>query len=572
MSKSQYPLQLARTIDPVINVNNERSYAVFEGGSTVNYFPLTSSSFSNSSAQLSTTTPSPQTVMDRNLKMKLPVTIDFVGTTVNPASNLLQTGYDAIRAFPISNITNTLTVTINNSSMSINMSDLIDPLMRYNQCHSAQEYFYSTSPSMQDQYQEYADGAGAVNNPLAGYQDNSYETPRGAFPYTITNHTNTTATVNTVLTENLFLSPFIWGKIQQSGLLGVQEISFNFTFVPNLSRLWCHSNAGGSTLTSVNVTIGQPTMLFKYVSMKSTQKIPKIIQYPFYNVDRYPTDAGVAIAPGASITLPGANIQLRSIPKQIYVFARERNADRSFTTTDTYFGIENINLNWDNNSGLLASASKQDLYDISVRNGCTLSWPQWSGDTTRTIGATQTTIGTVGSVLNLAFGKDIGLTATQAPGQLGTFQMQMNVTVTNKNRTRAIIPTLYVVVVSEGTLIIAENRAIQEIGIVTKDDVLNAAGRPVIPYEDIDTVYGGNFLDSIKRFGSTLWKGLKKYGPPALKAATTLAPLLALGEDGEYYPMDQQEMRQLAAGKRGGVLLGGRKLTRRYMMKRLTSV
>lgn len=568
MSLGQYPLQTARVIDPIVDVDNERRYAIFEGGATVSYYPLISTSFSNRAATFSTTTPSPDIVVDRNIKMKMPITIDFVGTSSSPASNLLESGYDAFRAFPISQMTETLTVTINNSSMSINMADVIDPLMRYNQDYAAKEFCYSTSTSMQDQYQEYADGELAVNNPLAKYGDNSYQATRGGFPMVVSNHTTTTARVEATLTENLFLSPFIWGKIRESGMLGVQNMTFKFSFSGDLSRVWSHSTAKGAAITSITVTLGQPTLLLKYVTPKEKMSLPKVVQYPFYEVARYPTDASAALAPGVSTTLVSANIQLKSIPKQIYVFARERNADQTFETSDTYLSISNISVNWNNHAGLLSSASQEDLYDISADNGCRLSWTQWSGLTQRSEGFLDTTVGTVGSVLNLRMGKDIGLKSDEAPGQLGTYQLQMNVGVVNVNQTRAIVPTLYIVVISEGTLVIAENRAMQNIGVISKKDVIDSASAPTLPYSEIEDMYGGNFLDSLKRFGSKIWRGIKQYGPKAakfaLENAPKFAPLLALGEDGEYE-------RPYSAGVdfAGGELVGGRKLSRKSMVKRL---
>lgn len=567
MSLSQYPLKLARVFDPVVDVDSERRYTVLEGGSEVQYFPLISTSFSNASATFSGFAPNPKTVVDRNIKLKMPVTIDFVGTSSGPGTNLLESGYDAFRAFPLSQMTEALSVSVNGNVMSVNLSDIIDPLMRYNQDHASKEFCYSTTPAMQDQYQEYADGELTVNNPLAKYGDNSYQATRGAFPMEITNHTTTTARVTSTLTENLFLSPFIWGAMREAGFIGVQDLNFTFTFSSNLSRIWSHSNAKGATLTSVTVTLGQPILLLKYITLKESAKIPKMIQYPFYKVVRYATDPNVAIAPGASTTLISANLQLQSIPKQLYVFARERNSDRTFETSDTYFGITGLTINW-NNKTILNSASQQDLYDISVENGCRLSWAQWSGTTHRSEGSTDTTIGTVGSVLNLRMGKDVGLSSKEAPGQLGTYQMYMTVNVTNVNQSRAITPTLYIVAVNEGSLTIVDGNVIQEIGVLSEKDIMASKDAPIVPFSEVEQIYGGNFLDSIKNFGKKVWQGVKKYGPGVAKFALENAPkaaplLMALGEDGEYHPYDPKMTE-------GGIqFAGGREMPKHQMLKRL---
>ena len=67
----------------------------------------------------------------------------------------------------------------------------------------------------------------------------------------------------------------------------------------------------------------------------------------------------------------------------------------------------------------MSSASKQDLYKMSVKNGCNMSWQQWAGDAVQTL-SNGASFGTVGSVLAIDFGDDIGLDSTLAPGILGT--------------------------------------------------------------------------------------------------------------------------------------------------------
>lgn len=167
---------------------------------------------------------------------------------------------------------------------------------------------------------------------------------------------------------------------------------------------------------------------------------------------RYPTDANASIAGATGTsTLQSSNIQLQSIPRRMYIYARIKNSDLLYTDTDTFLGITSISINWNNRSGLLSSATPYDLYNISKKNGCNLSWTEWSGGPNYVaLGGTNTAYGTVGSVLCLEFGTDIGLQDLECPGIDGTYQLQMAVGVKNINQTRAITPTLYIVTVNEG--------------------------------------------------------------------------------------------------------------------------
>lgn len=555
MSLALNPIQTVRVVDPVLKFNEHRDYAILTGGAQTSWKPVISTSYSNSSAQFTAPPPSPKIAIDRNMLIKYPVTLQFTGTAP-VGQNLLQTGYDAFRAYPIANITNTLTVTINNTSVSINMSDVINPLLKYHTPECLRDSEYSLTPTMNDQYQNYQDGVNTSRNPLAAYGDNTHEMARGSVVYSQFVNTNTSATVSAILTEPIFLSPFVFGKGQQPGFIGVQNLDFNFNFVSDLSRLWSHSSGSNSTITNITVTLGQPTLLFKYITPKELQYIPRSAVYPYFVVDRYPTDANAPFTPNQILPLSTNNIQLQSIPRRMYIFARQRNADRNYTSSDVYFSIESIRVNWNNFSGLLSSASKEQLYKMSVKNGVNMSWTQWSGGPiTVASGSANNQYGTMGSVLCIEFGTDIGLSDIECPGMLGTYQLQIDATVKNCNvgpHAQTITPTLYILVVNEGTFTIQDNRSVAQIGVVSKQDALDAQTSPFVDYNEIKSVYGGDFFSGMKDVGSTIWSGLQKAAPyieKGLDIAGKVAPIampLMMGLGDEY------------SGE-GGVLTGGRR-------------
>ena len=599
MSLALNPLEPVRVMDPRVNFSSQREYAVLTGGEQVSWKPYMSTSYSNSAWNFSAPPPSPLICVDPKVYVTVPVQINFTGTTTNPSNTILNNGFDALRAFPLSQIIQTLTVRLNNSAASINLSDVIGAILRYNTPQKIKEFDFSGCPTMQDYYQNYSDGTGTVRNPLDNFGSNSWETTRGGFPYCTVNNApfvNTTpgttvgtAAVTCVITEPIFLSPFLFGKgsTSKNGFIGVQTMDFQFVLSNALSRIWSHDNSGGTVLSNITVNFGQPALLFNYITPKLLEPIPSALSYSYMVVDRYPTDNNSSVAPNTSVTIESNNIQLNSIPRRVYIYARKRNADLTFTDTDTFFALNSVSIQYNNQSGLLSSATAQDLYNISKRNGVNLSWAEYSGGAYSTaiitapptisnqgVPVTFNSLGTqgaiptglVGSVLCLDLGIDIGLDSLHASGEIFTSQFQIKCNFTNINQTQSIIPTLYLVFISEGIWTIENLNSIAQIGVLSKTDILNAHQQPPINYKATNNVYGGDFLADLRRFGHKLMHGLKTAAPylktaadVAVKAAPFVLPLVGLGEDhaGVLVGGRREKMR------RGGELIGRNELQHR---------
>ena len=575
MSLALKKLNTYRVIDPMMNIESEKYYAILTGANQVSWKPILSTSFSNTSSTFSAPPPSPGMVVRRRVWLKQPVTIDFVGTAP-VGQNLLQTGFDAFRAYPLSTNMNTLNININNTSTNINMSDVIQGLLRYHNECPLQERELSTTPAMMDQSQRYANLANSVRNPLAGYIDsnNGACTGRGAFPYkTIVNNTadasgNATAQISADITEELFLSPLIFGGggTDASGFVGVQTFQVIVNWNNDLRRMWSHDNSSGSILTSILVTLGQPTLLFQYKS-PDPQKTPLPMrrEYPYYEIQRYPTDSLSAVAgfpsAQATLSLSSQNIQLNSIPRMMYIFARKKNGDLSFLDSDAFFSINSIKINWNNQSGLLSNASQQDLYQMSRKNGVSMSWQQWSGGSSYNFsGSSNDRVAGQGSVLAVEFGTDIACQGWDAPGMSGTYQLQFEVNVSNVS-TETITPTLYVVVISEGIFVIENNSAYSQIGVISPTDVANSKMLKGLDYEDLKYMAGaGNFFGDVRDFFSKavrkVRKGLKE-ADPYLRPLAGLAKMVIPGSR-ELLPLVGY-VQNVGGQSVGGAYVGGRK-------------
>lgn len=598
MSLAIDPLNSVKALDPRVNFARPK-YLIQQGASQNTFKDVISTSFNNSTIQFSAPPPNVNVAVDRNVVVKFPIRLTFTGTSVGPT--LLQLGSnDAPRSYPMSKVCSTYQVVLNNNTVTTNISDYADALLHYNNDIVSRQYHMGGTPSMLDQMINYSDYAtlGSNRNVLANYGENAAENARGGFSgVQVVSDNGTTAVVDLVVYENLFISPLLFGQRDSMGLLGIQTFDITLN-LGDLSRAWSHCSLGES-ITAVVGSIpldnywGLPTVSFNYLTPQINQLLDpeQVYVYPYYSIDRYPTNIG-SIAGNGTSTVSSNNIQFSSIPRRVYVFVRRQNADQSYATTDTYARINSVSVNFNNKSGLLSGANSFDLWAMSVNNGLQSSWDQWNKYT--------------GSVLCLDFARDMSLGPLEVPGVLGSYQFQINVNVKNLDSS-AINYSLYIVPVSEGSFTVNKQTTVAQIGIVAPSEILQDPNIPMADYYlalQGANYYGGAFLDTLKKFGKRALSGLHS-ALPALKAVAPFvpfgefaSPLLGLAE--KYLPklidlgMPEEQAREVVGsgysepqikalikqikarrgagvigGSVGGGVIGGRMAPKRKMMQRL---
>jgi hypothetical protein len=533
-----YNANLVKVEDPIIDGSQRLTFPIVKGGQETTEREFVSSTFSNSSTQFSVPPPNPQTYVSRRIMLKQPVRITLSGDTLN-SYNLYQSDYDAFRQMPLHSVIQTLDIVLNGQSTSINMNDVIKPLLLFhNNERDLGEREFSLSPACRDQSQQYEDLIGSVRNPLSTIVSTNprSQAGRGAFPYdSIVNNAGlgVQAVIEATLCEELMLSPLLFGGVRDEGFIGLQKIEMNITWDNNLAKMWSHSDSDNVTLNSVSVELLQPSLLFRYVTPPLIWKQPSFSQYCYNEIQRYPTTGQQMLADGRA-TLTSNNIQLNSIPRFIYLFARRQNSEQSFNTTDSYMSINGVRVNWNNQNALLSNASQQQLYDISRKNGFDGSWLDWSaGDVYAEFGSQSQRINGIGSVLCLEMGVDIGLKDDECPGMIGTYNLQVELDVTNKSQS-TLTPTLYIITVINGVFTIYDNSASKRIGVVSKKEAMEAKEQMGIDYYGLqkNLMSGGFNLKKVGKLAKRLGRQYKKYRdvlpiPSQYKAALDVASNLA---------------------------------------------
>ena len=601
MSLSINNIKTLAVKDPRVDPTLEKIYICLKGSANTTFINFSTTNISSSSITFSVRTPSPYVFMNKYLYFKCPVRLLLTTSTPN-ANNLLRAGYDAPRAFPISQSLNTLAVSYNGSTASINLSDVFSGLIRYNTDEEIKHHEYSHTPSYLDTCQNYSDEVATVRNALgfSSFAQGDWTSGRAGFPFTIVENTPTHAVIDFVCAEPLFLSPQAMGSMKNMGGTGflLNNMDVNFTFLGNAMRMWSHAeggpNEGGkisearmvfNNFTSLNnnpfsYSDNTPQLMFEYLTPQEVEHIPRILNYPYFKVDRYISDYRQTVAGGADFEITSNNIILNSMPHAIYIYARNNNdvlqngffdnngnlTRSACSISDTFAGLKSLSINFANKAGILSSASAHDLYTISQRNGVNMNWSQWSGLPVYQENSFSQQYGLIGSIIKLIPQLDIGTNATECAGVSGSFNLIVNAKFFNPNLTQQMNPALYIVVVSEGVMTIDNAVANFNIGVLTPEDCLNAQTN--VGLVDFEDIRGGNFIESLKNFGSRVYGALKKvwnkYGKKAEPYIKTLVPMTAPAFELAHKYLDEDEEQKEGSG----LYVRGGKLTNKAQLKK----
>ena len=568
--------------DSVIgDITSDIDFAVKSGASQTTYQRFPATSASNSSLIFSVQVPSENVVIGRDVLIT--TGLSFTMTAGNSAgagnpgavpvgSSAFDYGVtDALQAFPMASLMTTATASINNTTVSVNLQDVLPSMLRLN--NSRELYrFNSSTPSLPDQaYARYIQGVGANNNPLAGYSNASYDidqVPRGAHPASILitrtdgvsgATDNSPIAVNdddtwviefsTVVAEPLFLSPFIFGEPEYNvgGLLGISNMNFTFNIDATCKRLFSTSNPyirtislgtaanpNGFTAGSAILTQNQPSspaLLFKFLSTQPSDLIETKNVVPYMDFPRYLTSSAntSSVAAQGSATLTSSNLQINQIPDLFIINIRKPMNSQTIQDASAFMTINNVSINLNNQSGLLSSASAYDLWRMSVKNGSTQSWAEFGGlaqQSNSTIGI-GSFVDTTGSLLIIDPAYDLSLPDYITSGSLGNYNFQFQVGVTNTlvaDGGAALTPEICVIAVNSGIMTTQQGVSAIYTGILTKEMVLNAKSRQqasAMKSAEIKRMVGGNMLNmplhgivraACKRFGGVSSGGVPSGG------------------------------------------------------------
>ena len=198
-----------------------------------------------------------------------------------------------------------------------------------------------------------------------------------------------------------------------------------------------------------------------------------------YNQYQAFKSANLSVIQSGNETRSGTGSQtLNQIPAKILIYV----ADESHTSYDSnyFLVIKSITVNFANKSGLLAGATQQQLFNMSMNNGLQMTYYEFSGE-----GMSNNTDGevvnvpTIGSIIVIDPAKDLGLADQFSNMSKGTFAITCDVTYYNQTK-KDITPTIYMTVVDSGVFMTENGTSIYNVGLLNQEQVLDTKAQEAI--------------------------------------------------------------------------------------------
>jgi len=567
--------------DDLLLADSAVAFEVLKGASsvTVQRFPYTSQS--STSHVYNIQVPSTNVVMSREVMWGSDITVTVSG---QPEVGRFLVNYgrsDAFAPFPLNQLTTNTSIQINNTTVSLQNRDVLDPLLR-NMSRGELARYNCTTPVFLDNYADYTELAPTSqisNSPFGSYlqcSDFNYP-PRGAYPVTITGNTagayvsgtsgplqTRTVSITIRVVEPLMVSPFVFGDAAHSaaGIYGVSQINVQ-TSMDSLGKRafrWI-LEAGGSTSTKAitNISYANSYLECRFLTPKPSDLLPAINVLPAANFVNYKTTGTAVLAAAASTTITSNNVQLNAIPDKAIIFVRKNTANQTWYDADAYCRITGVRILFNNQSGLLSSASEVELYRMSVEAGCNQNWLEYSGVANQNrsqyyyndgvggdpaaaeyiVDPEGRSIATTGSVLVLDFAKHIAIAEDYyAPSSLGQFSFQIQVDVTNTTN-GDITPELSTLFMTSGVFSTQNGTSACYWGVLNKEEVLKVSTSEPVGKAAMGRMVGGGIFSKLKAFASKALpflapmakQALAKIEHPAAKAAHSALGSLGYGAE-----------------------------------------
>jgi hypothetical protein len=263
----------------------------------------------------------------------------------------------------------------------------------------------------------------------------------------------------------------------------------------------------------------------------------------------------------SSTVIQSQTFTLNQVPDKLIIYVRPDSSYRNNSNyNDFVLPITNISIQFNNHAGILANASQEMLFHMSQEAGSNQDWLQFTGvanwvlnrsagvlgevfrtlpaDNGSTAGGTPVdqTVGpipvcsqmpTIGSYLMLDMARHLELTEPYyAPGSLGSFQIQFNVTVENQNvvgtasNPNGVAPEIVLLPVNSGLLVTERGQTSCYTGILTKQDVLDASLQEPLSHLHVARVVGRGHQDAGRSLPKHILPGMsRKSFAPATNAS-----------------------------------------------------
>ena len=479
-------IEAYRLLDERLSMDQSaRQFQVKIGGSNVNYRTESATGGENINSQVTfnLTPNSPNNVIDRTLLFKATALVEITRTKGQALPNLSRTLVDnkfAIRGFNY--IVDSTTISINGQSISEETRFIHDVFNRFTDDLDSLVKFKSLTPSLMygDLTTSYTTANGTDLNSLGGFASSTRRAlGRGFYPYkTIENPQATggmqtqTAKVTVDINELIHLSPCEYQGYQVPGLCNVTSLQLNFNLSSVRDKFCSMAPEPGETI-NVKVSFSKAEIQFTEITVPVFYSIPPTISTSYYEIVRQTQAAKSIAGNGGTEKLISNSYQLNQVPSRIIIFAKPVEPENNkIAQTESYGSITSLNIQYNNMSSIINSATQEQLFMISSVNGINQSWAEFYGQTQYLNADAGTIVPLTGSIICLEFGKDISSDPTAIPGTSVNANFQVTAQVKNQ-RTEATSFELVVLYVYSGVLVISPGASFKYTSILTRDETLS---------------------------------------------------------------------------------------------------
>ena len=414
------------------------------------------------------------------------------GQTVKMSNNIVP------KQFPLARSMDSIDLTLNGTHFTASVNQYINAVMRYTTPEYRQKVFSETAHKP-DRSRNIT-SVGNEDCPLNIEPSDGVEDPRGIKmdneeSYVVaTADTFSNSQMTTKYVEPLFLSPLM--THHGLGMTNINDIQVTINWNGNLKNAFSltaltaanqvstngvnygclfltrRNNgdpAGGATadtqdneITEANLKVSfasvNPVLKVRYYTPQDDIKIPNEIVLPYKQPKIVVQKLSANPSHTAFTTYTGNHIRLNQVPECCYIYAKIARGSDTPLQEDLYSFVNKVNIDWNNQAGLLSSLDESQLLKISEENGYDRKKSEDNEN---------------GNVLKLCFGKDIPLPDNVSAGSRGDYSWQLsNIKLKNS---RANMPTeLYQVFVYQGQAVVSPNECRVQTGLLTLEDNVNA--------------------------------------------------------------------------------------------------
>ncbi len=174
---------------------------------------------------------------------------------------------------------------------------------------------------------------------------------------------------------------------------------------------------------------------------------------------------------------------------------------QNWNDTSSFYGIDGISINFNNQSGILSSANVQELYALSLKNGSSQTYPEFFSVAQVNNNATgkPTPVYTQGSMLVLNPSLDFGLESMLSASSGGQFGIQFSINVVNNTNADITSVEICMITINSGTFTTEMGTSNTQTGVLTREQVLTTKTQePVAMDTNENSAMVGGSLSNIR--------------------------------------------------------------------------